>query len=200
MKGITPCSRLKVNRRFERTCSLHLYCRIVSQARNHHVRVKSNRRDAFHFPPVSHINPRFPEADYFVCHLLLMVSFLAHSSTLKIQAYVLPKRQLTFNGLYGVINQKDRNLHKLASWNVRFAGLFSTLKMEATCSFETSVGFQRTTRRYNPEDRTLHKFTCWKGGFAVVRAVAVKIAAFCNLMSCGLPASCWLHSWLTHRP
>jgi hypothetical protein len=51
-----------------------------------------------------------------------------------------PKRQLTLNGLQGVINQPSRWF--LVKLN------FSTLKMEAICSSETSVDTQRTTRRY----------------------------------------------------
>jgi hypothetical protein len=45
------------------------------EARNQLDRVNSNRRDVSHFPSVSHINPRFPKAHYFVSHLLLLVYF-----------------------------------------------------------------------------------------------------------------------------
>jgi hypothetical protein len=65
---ITPCSSLKVNRRFRITCRLHFQDRRISQARNH---LEASSKQSWRW-----------------------------------RRYVPLKRQLTFNGLHGVISQK----------------------------------------------------------------------------------------------
>jgi hypothetical protein len=76
---ITPCSPMKLNRRFGGTYCLHLQGGRIIQARNG---IKQAvRRD-------------------------LLVSSLVYPSTLKKRQYSPPKRRLTFTGLHGGISQK----------------------------------------------------------------------------------------------
>jgi hypothetical protein len=77
--NVTPCNSLKVNIRFGRTCNLYLQDRRISKPSNKLALLAT-------------------------CFML--VSCLAYSSTLKMEANVLPKRRLTLNGLDGVISEK----------------------------------------------------------------------------------------------
>jgi hypothetical protein len=92
--NITPCIPLKVNRRFGGTCRLQLEGRKISQAWK-----QVTSRAAF-----------------------TLVSCILYSSTLKMKATYLPKRRLTFNGLYSAISQKMklfRNITNTAMCNRR---------------------------------------------------------------------------------
>jgi hypothetical protein len=85
---ITPCSPLKVNRSFGRNSRLHLQGRRINQARDQ--REEGSKQRA--------------------CYLL---SWLAYSSTLKMEVTCSSKLRLTFNGLYGGISQKIELFIKL---------------------------------------------------------------------------------------
>jgi hypothetical protein len=79
---ITPCSPLKVNRRFGRTYRLNLQCRRISRA--------------FHL----------------ACHLLsrwFLARLILRSWRWK--PYAPPKRRLSSNGLHGVISQKTEHFN-----------------------------------------------------------------------------------------
>jgi hypothetical protein len=81
-------SPLKVYQRFGEKCCLHLQCRIINQARNQKV----------------------------AASCIMLVSFLAYSSALKLRWHVTPKRWMTFNGLQGVISQKINLFITSAVW------------------------------------------------------------------------------------
>jgi hypothetical protein len=78
---ITPCSSLKVNWRFRETYRLHLQGRRIIRARNQHERCTC----------------RLPSR-WFLARLILR--------PWRWRRYVPLKRQLTFNGLRGVISRK----------------------------------------------------------------------------------------------
>jgi hypothetical protein len=80
---ITPCSLLKVNRRFGRTCRNHLQGRRISRARNQ----SESRWQA-----------EFLISRWFLARLILRL--------LRWRPFVPLKRWLTFKGLHGVIFQK----------------------------------------------------------------------------------------------
>jgi hypothetical protein len=77
---MTPCSLLKVNRRFGGTYRLHLQGRRIRRASNQ----RESRRQA--------------EQGWFLARLILR--------PWRWRQYVTPKRRLTFTGLHGVISQK----------------------------------------------------------------------------------------------
>jgi hypothetical protein len=79
---ITPCILLKVNRRFDATCSLHRQSQGTSRVRNQS-ELKQSLLTAF-----------------------TLASCTAYSSTLKMERHVPPKLRLTFNELHGVISQR----------------------------------------------------------------------------------------------
>jgi hypothetical protein len=105
---ITPCSLLKVNRRFGGTYRLHLQGRKISRARNQSESrwqattltlnglhgVISQKMVLFITTAVRTSNPTNP---------LLPPAILRHW---RWKRYVPPKRRLTFNGLHRVISQK----------------------------------------------------------------------------------------------
>jgi hypothetical protein len=79
--GLTPCSPLKVNRRFGGIYCLHLHRRRISRTRNQH----ESRWQA-------------EPGGWFLVWL--------NPQPWKWGLYIPPKRQLTVNGLHGVISQK----------------------------------------------------------------------------------------------
>jgi hypothetical protein len=60
---ITSCSPLKVNRRFGKSCRLHLQGRRIRQARNQREAGSKEGNPKCIFPPVSYINPNIQQAD-----------------------------------------------------------------------------------------------------------------------------------------
>jgi hypothetical protein len=88
---ITPCSQLKVNRRFGRTCRPHLQGRRMSQAR---------------------IQPE--NSAYHLLSLWFLAWLILRSR--RWRRHVPPKCRLTFNGLHGVISQKRELFVPLVSW------------------------------------------------------------------------------------
>jgi hypothetical protein len=75
------CSSLKVNRCFGVIFRIHFQGPRINQARNRHKAVSKNGQIL----------------------LCLVISYLTYSSTMKMEAHVLPKLWFTFNGLHGVI-------------------------------------------------------------------------------------------------
>jgi hypothetical protein len=82
----TPCSPLKVNRRFGGTCRLHLQSRKISRARHQRGSRRQNRRCLL------------------PAYLLVLADFFLRPW--KWRRYATPKRRLQLSRLHGVISQK----------------------------------------------------------------------------------------------
>lgn len=89
-----PWSPLKVDRRFERTCCLHLPGWRISEIRNKH---EGCIKKIFHSIYVSF-------AELAACSML--VTCFAYSSPWRLRQHVLPKRLSTFTGLHSIMSQK----------------------------------------------------------------------------------------------
>jgi hypothetical protein len=72
---ITPCSPLKVNRRFREICRLHLQGRRISHERNKREagNKQSNRKCIF--PPASYVNPKSQQADCSAINKSISIEF-----------------------------------------------------------------------------------------------------------------------------
>jgi hypothetical protein len=89
---ITPCSSLKVNRRFGRTYRLHLYGRKISRARNQR-ETEEKWRNGTPFPSCFLYNPKFRLTD---CSAFMLVSWSAYFSSLKMEAICVTETSVDF--------------------------------------------------------------------------------------------------------
>jgi hypothetical protein len=144
---MTPCSPLKVNRRFGGTCRLCLQGRRISQARNQRKAGSKQSTGREWYESVAAI-------------MLL---------TLRCWGLIQDWRGLPSGMLRCSDRWKStafhRNMLPLYSWlksnRLPFCFTYSSiLMMEATCSSETTIEFYRTIRRYIPEARTLRNHRC----------------------------------------
>jgi hypothetical protein len=103
--GITPCSPLKVNRRFGGTCRLHLQGRRTSKQETNVKQVASR---------VILCNPKFRQVDcsawYLTCFTL--VSWLACYLTLKMEATCSSESSVDFQRTTRRYIPEDKTLHK----------------------------------------------------------------------------------------
>jgi hypothetical protein len=160
--NITQCYPLKVNRRIEGTCHLHLHGRRINQARNQLEAgsKKSFQRTTWHYIPVMRQNIRTPEP-------------YSHPSRIRgeMEFFKITLSGTVFNRLGGSLQKESHvGINPAVLQQSQKIKLFTTpvrtsnptisrtiisrlayslsLKMEATYSSERSADFQRTTRRY----------------------------------------------------
>jgi hypothetical protein len=88
---ITLCSRLKIMRRFGRTCRLHFQGRKISQERKQHEAGGKKRESELHA----------------TCPIL--VPCFVYSSIIIMQAKCSSETSLNFNGIHGFISQKTEH-------------------------------------------------------------------------------------------
>jgi hypothetical protein len=173
---MTPCSPLRVNRRFGGTYRLHLFLLPAFTLVSCSAYSSTLKMEAISSPETS-VDIRQTTRRY-----------IPEDSTLQLKVQVLtavvmkstifwditPSSPLKVNRfgrtyclhLQGWRNNFSKN-QQVSRWQAESAYLLvlaeiisSTPKMEAICSSESSVATQQTTRRHIPEDDTFHNHRC----------------------------------------